>query len=176
MQGRAVSWRLEDREIAEGEWKMKLLIESELERVKAELRDKDLEMAAMVDQTCACQRDDSNVGFSSFCQAHEEWRDAAIASVKAERDAAIARAEVVVRHQRKEIDGWALIVEKYEAKADLCDRMGLVLAWYVANYVDNRNGDWACIQCKPHSDQIAEGFICHVHAAPVLLAEWEGRK
>ena len=62
------------------------LLEAENQKLREELRDKDLEMAAMVDQTCACQRDESNVGFSSFCQAHEEWRDSATAKLREENE------------------------------------------------------------------------------------------
>ncbi len=39
------------------------------------------------------------------------------------------------------------------------------------------NGDWACRECKPHSDILQEGFQCSYHAALTLIEEsksWRG--
>lgn len=42
---------------------------------------------------------------------------------------------------------------------------------FILNFTDNnRNGDWACAQCKPHSDMIKDGFVCGYHRAEARLA------
>lgn len=45
-------------------------------------------------------------------------------------------------------------------------------------YDHDRNGDWACIQCKPHNDLTTAGFLCGYHRAKARasIADTEGTK
>lgn len=33
------------------------------------------------------------------------------------------------------------------------------------------NGDWACVECRPHSDCLVAGFRCHQHTFLAAVAE-----
>ena len=37
-------------------------------------------------------------------------------------------------------------------------------------------GDWACVDCRPESDVLVEGFRCMVHEARARLAPVDGER
>jgi hypothetical protein len=49
----------------------------------------------------------------------------------------------------------------------------LIDAHWVRDAATSRNGDWACVECRPHSDVIKRGFRCSYHAALALLGMTE---
>ena len=61
------------------------------------------------------------------------------------------------------------------AAADEIERLSAALAEqddFILKFTDpNRNGDWACGQCKPHSDMIKDGFVCGYHRATARAKE-----
>ncbi len=40
---------------------------------------------------------------------------------------------------------------------------------------DGRNGDWACIECKPNSHMLTDGFRCAYHRACSIVQELEAK-
>lgn len=60
-------------------------------------------------------------------------------------------------------DAQVVAVEIERLRKDLAEQDDFILKFTQTD----RNGDWACAQCKPHSDMIEKGFTCGYHRAVV---------
>ena len=62
---------------------------------------------------------------------------------------------------------------------DEAREVALDLIHLAADAAERRNGDWACAECRPHSDMLKEGWSCGYHRALALrarIASREGEK
>lgn len=70
------------------------------------------------------------------------------------------------RENNRYLDG---LCEGLRRRAEEIDRLRVALAeqdHFILRFTDAaRNGDWACAECKPHSDMIKAGFQCGWHRA-----------
>lgn len=84
------------------------------------------------------------------------------------RDGEIERLTSSLRKERKSKDDNLV---KAEGEIERL-KVGLQSAQYwIFWHSQDWQGDWACVQCKPNSDMLIEGFVCAVHEAKKALGE-----
>lgn len=59
---------------------------------------------------------------------------------------------------------------------DEAREVALDLIPLAADAAEKQNGDWACAECRPHSDMLKEGWTCSYHRALTFRARIASRE